>query len=194
MSYLKSLVVMILAFVFVGCVNFATLSIGSSSLTTFERETTLDKMDSVQGIAAQDDNHQSRQDFLAKQEILNREVQMKKNKGLRVELANYCEHARSFEIRKASFFFINPLRASFILPADTVKIIYLMPGFYDVTCYGNNVHTSNNEVASWIIWRKTYEVTTAPSYDEISGEETHCTMGNIDDSRHYYPRRPMAKK
>lgn len=198
MLYFKVLVVMFLALVFVGCANFATLGVGSSRLSTLERESTLDKMDSVQGNTARDGSHMRRQEDLAKQEILNRDIQAKKNKGLKVELANYSRYVRGFEIRKASIFRLNPIRASFVLSADTAIIIYLMPGFYEVTCYGgngkNNIYDWENEVTSLAIWKKTYEVTTAPSIDVISGEETHCTMGNIDDSRRHHLRRPTAKK
>lgn len=176
MSYFKVLVVMIIALVFVGCAGFATLGVGNSRLATLEEESTLDKMETVQGVAAQDGNHMSRREFLAEQEILNRKVQAEKNKGLRVEVANYGYYVRTFELRKAGFL-INPMRASFILPADSVKIIYLMPGFYELKCFGG-YHDGSS-----LVWSKVYEVTSAPSYDGISGEETHCTMGNIDDSR-----------
>jgi hypothetical protein len=184
MNIQKLLFATTLAFAFVGC---ATLEIGNSRLATLEGEATLDKMDSVQGIAAQDGNHASRCEVLAGQEILNRKVQAEKNKGLRVEMANYVQYARSFEVRKASIFLTNPITASFLLPADTVKIFYLMPGFYEVKCFGGkNCDATGDRSVDGLIWKKIYEVTSAPAYDEISGEETHCTMGSIDGYRRHH--------
>jgi hypothetical protein len=193
MNILKLLVVTALAFAFTGC---AILGVGNSRLATLNEESTLDKMDSVQGIAAQNGNHMSRREALAGQEILNRKVQAEKNKGLRVEVANYVPYARSFEIRKASILLVNPITASFLLPADTVKIIYLMPGFYEMRCFGGeNCDATGDPNIDGFIWKKIYEVTSAPAYDEISGEETHCIMGSIDKyRRHHGLAKKLAKK
>lgn len=171
MSYLKVIIAVVIAFFSIGC----------SSLSCLERESTLDKMDVINGDQAQDGNRIARRERMAEKEILNREVQGEKNKGLLVEVVNYGYSTYRghgvcrIEIRKASVFLQNPVIATLILPPDSVKVLYLMPGFYRVAFAVNDRH-----------WEETYEVTSAPSYDLVSGNETHCTMGNMKKTRRSY--------
>jgi hypothetical protein len=153
-------------FLMVGC---------SSTLQNVERDNSLDRIEAIKGEKNQDGNFADRQEALAEQSILDREVSADAKKGYRVLIVNHSPRTVRIEIKKSSFFCINPVTASFVFYGDGSKDHYLMPGKYDVECWANN----------WLLWSKTYEVTTAPNWDDNTKQYYHCIMGNIRDNCYY---------
>ena len=146
---------------------------GCSSLMLLDHKHSVDVQDSVDGVAP----HGcviARSEAQAEREILNREVDVKKNAGLKVEVVNYSVYTHKYEIRRASWLLVNPVEATFLLSENQTDTTYLMPGYHEVTCY---------EGSRWR-WSKVYEVSTAPAHDGLTNRDVYCIMGHIDNQRY----------
>ncbi|MDD5527926.1 MAG: hypothetical protein PHO56_03025 [Patescibacteria group bacterium] len=150
----------------------ALLTIGcSSTLMNVERDSSLDRVEMLKGEKDQDGHFAQRQETLAEQEIRDREVAAEAKRGYKVLVVNESADDISIEIKKHSWFFINfnPITAKFIFYGRSNKEHYLMPGKYDVSCYTGCIP----------LWTKTYEVTTAPQWDDNAKSYYHCVMGDV---------------
>ncbi|HTX87266.1 MAG TPA: hypothetical protein VMC41_04360 [Candidatus Nanoarchaeia archaeon] len=157
--------------VFIGL--FLSFFGGCSNLMLLEHKHSMDVQDSVDGVAL----HGcviARSEAQAKRQILNREVEVKKDEGFKVEVVNYSVYIHKFEIRKTSFLLENPVVYTGLLAENQTDSLYLMPGYYQMYCWEG----------SQLVGRKVYEVSTAKSYDGVTKREVNCIMGYIDDQRY----------
>jgi hypothetical protein len=136
----------------------------SSALRNVERDSSLDRVEAAKGEPAQDGSFYSREERLAEQEIRDRTVAVDPKRGYKILVVNLSNDPVKITIRKASFWFTNPIVTEFNFYGPGSKEGYLMPGKYDV---------SNSFGSS-----KVYEVTTAPRWDDQAKEYYCCVIRN----------------
>jgi hypothetical protein len=141
----------------------------SSTLQNAERENSLYGAETARGEARQTGSYDDREENLAKQEINDRDVTVDPKRGYPGLVDNESNDPVTITVKKASFWGNNPITAQFDFYGNGAREGYLMPGSYEVSCYLGGI----------LQWKKIYEVTTAPKWDDKQKKYYYWIIRNV---------------
>lgn len=158
----------------------------SSTLTTIQRESTLDKMEIANGQNPGDGNHAKRELDLAADQIYHQPIDAEAHKGLLILVANWSSGLKTFKIWRDKEWwevFGEPtLVASFILQGGGSEEYRLMPGMYLIQGWEGSEASGRYLGGVW------HKLTSAPVITDVktpSGKKQYHGVWGFDGGRYY---------